>query len=217
MARIDEYLLSQVAAFQQRSISSVLDYILGTIFVECAYDIQTVSISGSPTGGTFTLTGGPLGGSTITLPWNATPAQVQVLINTTLSNTGSACVCQGTVLPAGSVQVIWTGTLTQQPQGLVTASGSGLSGGSGPAATATHTVVGVAQDAHPLHLAFANKVLAAPVAYMPILAQALASNAAIQTDYLTGQSSGSGVEAQITDAHLDAGVAAQYNLWSGAY
>lgn len=217
MARIDEYTLAINTTFQQRAISAILDYILGTIYTECAYDIQTVSISGLPTGGTFVLTGGPLGGSPVTPPFNATPAQIQVAINTVLGSSGGQCVCQGTVLPAGSVLVIWTGTLGQQPQGLMTANGAGLTGGSSPAASVAHTVVGVAQNGHPLHTALANKIIAAPSTYMPILAQLLASNAAIQTDYLTGQSSGAGVQTQVTDAHLDSAVAAQFNLWSGAY
>ena len=215
MARIDEYLLSQTAAFQQRVISSVIDYILSTIYTECAYDIQTISVSGSPTGGTFTLTGGPLGSNTIVIPYNATPFQVQSLL---VAPGGSiSCMCQGTVLPSGSVMVIWTGTLSQQPQGVMTVAANALTGGSTPTPSVAHTVVGVAQNAHPLHSALANKIIVAPSSFMAVLAQLLASNAAIQTDYLTGQASGAGVETQVTDAHIDAAVAAQFNLWSGAY
>ena len=215
MARLDEYTLAQSAPFQQRAISAVIDYILNTVYTECAYDIQTVSVSGSPTGGTFTLTGGPLGSNTVAIPFNASPSQVAVAINKAIAvPAGPFIFCQGTVLPAGSVLVISAGTLSQQPQGVMTISDNSLTGGSTPTPSVAHTVVGVAQDAHPLHSAFANKVIAAPATYMPILAQLLASNAAIQADYMGGTPD---TETQITDVHIDAAVASQFNLWSGAY
>jgi hypothetical protein len=223
MARLDEYLLASNATFQQRAISSIIDYIINTIYTESPYDLQTVTITGSPTGGTFTLTGGPLGGNILTLPWNATIAQVQIAINAVLAGpSGASCICMGTSLPSGSIMVIWVGTLSQQPQNVMTANGSGLTGGSGPTASVAHTVTGVSLQPHPYHVAFATKFMSAlgvsPTSSVVLgWVQMLASNAVIQTDYLNGQSSGNGVETQVTDAHIDAAVAAQIGLWSGAY
>src|ERR1700721_351494 len=215
MARIDQYTLNQSVPFQQRAISAVIDYILGTIYKECAYDIQTISVSGVPTGGSFPPTGGPLGSNTVVIPWNATPSQVAVAINAVLSiPAGPICFCQGTVLPAGSVVVIWAGTLSQQPQGLMSVAANALTGGTAPNASVAHTVVGVAQDAHPLHSSLANQIVANPSAFMVSRAQMLASDATIQADYMGGTP---GTETQITDAHIDAAVASQFNLWSGAY
>src|ERR1700727_1488043 len=81
MALTDVYSLGANTTFQQRAMAAILDYILNTIYVECAYDIQTITVTGSPTAGNFVLTGGPLGQGTITIPYNATPAQVQVMVN----------------------------------------------------------------------------------------------------------------------------------------
>jgi hypothetical protein len=212
MARIDEYTLSQNATFQQRCISSIIDYIINTIYTECSYDLQTVSVSGSPTGGTFTLTGGPLGSNTVTLPWNATPSQAQVAINAALSPSAAFCVCMGTQLPGGSILVIWAGSLSDQPEGVMTPT-SALTGGTSPTASVAHTVVGVANLAHPAHVALAKQIMASPLTYMPIYAQLLASNSQIQTDYIGGGS----VQTAVTDAHIDAAVASQFNLWSGSY
>lgn len=216
MARIDEYLLSQSTPFQQRAISSIIDYIVGTIFTECPYDLQTITVTGSPTSGTFTLSGGPLLG-TVTLPWNSTPGQVQLAINSVFSGTQLSCLCLGTVLPAGSVMVIWIGSLSQQPQNVMTVSSNNLAGGSTPTPSVAHTITGVANSGHPLRSTLANKIMSSPSTYMTNLSQLLASNSAIQTDYLNGQSSGSGVETQVTDAHIDSAVASQFNLWCGAY
>ena len=187
MAYTDEYTLASNATFQQRCLSALLDYIRVTIAGitnsgEVSYDIQTISCSGTPTGGTFTLSGGPLNG-TIGLPYNATPSQVGALLQAGLPSGGLAA-CLGTPLPSGSVEVVWYGSLAQSPQNLMTANSSGLTGGTTPTISVAHTVTGVAQPGHPLHVAFAQKVLAAPSSYLTIISYAVAGDANIQSDYL---------------------------------
>jgi hypothetical protein len=214
MALTDVYSLGANTTFQQRAMAAILNYILNTIYNECAYDIQTITVTGSPTAGNFVLTGGPLGQGTITIPYNATPAQVQVMINSIFTGTQLSCTCQGTVLPTGSVVVIWTGSLSQQPQNLMTVQANNLTGGSNPTPNIAHTVTGVAQNAHPLHSKLANAIIANPTSFLTIYPQMVACDATVQSQYTGGTPD---TETQVLDPAINSAVAAQFNLWSGAY
>lgn len=99
-------------------------------------DKQTVTITGSPTGGTFTLT---FGGQTTTgIAYNATTSAVQTALQA-LSSIGSG---NATVTgSAGAWVVLFAGAKAPGYQTLMTATSS-LTGGTNPAVTVTHTVVG---------------------------------------------------------------------------
>lgn len=101
-------------------------------------DVQTVTISGSPTGGTFTLTFG--GQTTSGIAYNAAASAVQSALQA-LSSIGSG---NATVSgPNGGPWIVdFTGTLGYASQTLMTANSSGLTGGSSPQATPTHTQTG---------------------------------------------------------------------------
>lgn len=209
MARIDEYTLGTNATFQQRCVASALDYIRNTIATEAVYDIQTLSVSGTPTGGTFTLGGGPLTG-VAGIPYNATSRQVEAALNANLAP-GNTCACSGGPLPGTGVMIVWDGNLSQSAQNILTVGTNSLTGGSSPAPSVAHTVVGVSSLAHPLHVAFAEKVIVNPTAFL-YLGMLIAGDANVIADYLAGSS----VQTAVTDAHIDSAVAAQFNLWSGA-
>jgi len=94
-------------------------------------EVQTVSITGSPTGGTFTLTFG--GDTTTGIAWDATAAQVQTALAALPSIGPGNVVCTGGPLPATPVQVEFTGTLGFANQATMTESSAGLTGGTSPA------------------------------------------------------------------------------------
>jgi hypothetical protein len=103
-------------------------------------DRQTITTTGVPTGGTFTLTFN--GRITAAIPYNATASQVASAL-AALTTIGSAnnIDCTGGPLPTGIV-VRFKEALGCAPQTL-TATGA-LTGGTTPAVAIAHTVTGVA-------------------------------------------------------------------------
>lgn len=112
---------------------------------------ETLSVTGSPTGGTFTLTYAAQ--TTAAIPWNATAAQIQTAL-IALSNIGPGDVmCSGGPLPAVPVVCDFTGvlsgTLASAP---MTASSAGLTGGTTPTVVVTRTVTGLSNAGTYQHL-----------------------------------------------------------------
>lgn len=101
-------------------------------------DIQTVTISGSPTGGTFTLTFGAQ--TTSTIAYNAAASAVQSAFQA-LSTVGS-----GNATVTGSNGGPWTitfaGTMANTAQPGITASGTSLTGGTSPSIAIVHSTTG---------------------------------------------------------------------------
>ncbi|MHC4733562.1 MAG: flagellar hook-basal body complex protein [Planctomycetota bacterium] len=101
---------------------------------------QRITITGTPTGGTFTLTYG--GQTTAAIPYNATAAQVDSALEA-LSTIGVGDVtCTGGGLPGTAVDVEFTGALAGQDVALLTVDDSGLTGGISPTGTITETTKG---------------------------------------------------------------------------
>lgn len=101
-------------------------------------DTQRVTITGNPTGGTFTLTSG--GTPTSSLAYNATAAQVETALAALVSiGTGNVSV-QGD--PGGPYTVEFIGTLAGDPVATMTAQSS-LTGGTTPGVTVTSVQDGV--------------------------------------------------------------------------
>lgn len=94
-------------------------------------EVQSVTVTGSPTGGTFTLTYS--GQTTAAIPFDATALQVQDALEA-LSN-----IAVGDVMvdgqPTGPYYVRFAGTLAGTDTAAMTASGAGLTGGSSPGVT----------------------------------------------------------------------------------
>ncbi|WP_179956703.1 phage tail protein [Amycolatopsis anabasis] len=100
-------------------------------------EVQTVAVTGGPTGGTFTLSLGAQ--TTSAIPYNATPAQVQDALEA-LSNIGEGNVAvAGGPLPGTAVTVTFVGALAGASQTLMTGSATGLTGGTSPAINVTRT------------------------------------------------------------------------------
>lgn len=105
-------------------------------------EIQTITITGSPTGGTFTLVWN--GQTTAALNWNATAAQVQTALQN-LSNVGANnCTVTGGPGPSTAFTAEFTGTLGFAAQALITRGTDSLTGGSSPDVSITRAQAGQA-------------------------------------------------------------------------
>jgi len=103
-------------------------------------EVQTVTVTGTPTGGTYTLTFN--GQTTSGIPYNATSSQVQSAL-VALSNIGAGDVlCAGGPHPGTPITVTFQGDLAGGDVPQMTASATGLTGGTSPAVTVTTTTPG---------------------------------------------------------------------------
>lgn len=99
--------------------------------------VQTVKLTGSPTGGTFTLTAG--GGTTSALPYNATPAIVQAALELLAPiGVGNALVTGTLLTDTNGFDVAYSGTKVGITQNLTTS--ATLTGGTSPTSTITQKV-----------------------------------------------------------------------------
>lgn len=104
-----------------------------------AREKQTVTITGTPTGGTFTLTFG--GQTTGTIAYNAAAATVEAALEL-LSTIGQGNV-QVTGNAGGPYTVEFVGQLQNSNVADMTASGAGLTGGTSPSVTIATATAGV--------------------------------------------------------------------------
>ena len=106
--------------------------------------VQTVTVSGTPTGGTFTLGVTPIAfgnPTTIVVPYNQTVAAAQTQFDA-VYGPGNTIV-SGTTLPGGSLIVKFVGALSAQPVAAFTKVANGLTGGTSPDYAIAQTTVGV--------------------------------------------------------------------------
>ncbi|MGW4114822.1 phage tail tube protein [Actinosynnema sp. NPDC004786] len=100
---------------------------------------QTITVTGGPTGGDFTLTA--QGGTTGDIPWNATAAQIMTALVALPNIDASDVIVTGGPLPGSPVVVTWTGRYQGQAQTLITVDDSGLTGGTTPEITVAKTTL----------------------------------------------------------------------------
>jgi hypothetical protein len=101
-------------------------------------DVQTVTVTGAPTGGTFTLVWNTH--TTGTIAYNASAATVQAaLVALTGVGVGQVTV---TGVNGGPWLVDWTGTLGYAVQPVITLGTNSLTGGTSPSVTIAHTQPG---------------------------------------------------------------------------
>lgn len=105
-----------------------------------ANEVQTLTMTGTPTGGTFTLSFG--GQTTAAIAYNASAAAVQAALEL-LTNIGSGNVLgAGGALPGTPVTITFQGALAATDVPLMTANSASLTGGSTPTMTPTTTTAG---------------------------------------------------------------------------
>jgi hypothetical protein len=133
--------LAKVFAAQLAPGTYALGTVLGLQSAAAANDVQTATVSGSPTGGTFTLNvTWPANNSTATaaIAYNASAATVQAAV--------AAVVGTGNVAVTGSAGGPWTvtfqGKLTDQPVSVMAIGTNSLTGGSSPTVGVVHTTTG---------------------------------------------------------------------------
>lgn len=112
---------------------------------------ETLTMTGTPTGGTFTLTYSAQ--TTSAIPYNATAAQVQAAL-IALSNIGPGDVMvSGGPFPATPIVVDFTGTLSGTVSGApLTMSAVGLTGGTSPTIGIVRTTTGLSNAGTYQHL-----------------------------------------------------------------
>jgi hypothetical protein len=127
-------------------------------------EVQTITVTGTPTGGNFKLTF--QGAQTANIAYNAIASAVQSALEA-LSTIGSGNVlCSGGPLPGTPVTVTFQGTLAAQSLPQMTADSSGLTGGTTPTATVTTATEGV--EAEPVIFEQIVHEAAAPVQIPPL-------------------------------------------------
>ena len=104
--------------------------------------VQTVSITGTPTGGTFTLT--YEGRTTAPIAYNATAIAVRTALFALDVFDSPDIVASGGALPTTPVVLTFGGNYAGMPVSAFTANGSGLTGGTSPAVSVAQTTAGVA-------------------------------------------------------------------------
>lgn len=102
--------------------------------------VQTVTETGGPTGGTFTLTFG--GQTTTPLPYNCDAPTMQAALQALSSIGANNVLCSGGPLPGAGIVCTFQKALGGLPQATMTHTDS-LTGGSTPAAAIAATTVGV--------------------------------------------------------------------------
>lgn len=108
--------------------------------VTAANAVQRVTITGTPTGGNFTLTYD--GATTGNIAYNASAADVKTALEA-LSTIGTGDIATaGGALPGAFVTVTFQNALGNRNVPAMTASGAGLTGGTGPAVAITTTTQG---------------------------------------------------------------------------
>jgi hypothetical protein len=116
--------------------------VLGQI-TSSADDKQTFTATGTPTGGSFTfIVTNPITGATanLVIPYNATSAALKTLADA-IFGVGNT-VAGGGAWPGTALTLTGAGALANTPIPVAVASTNGLTGGTTPAATVAHTVVG---------------------------------------------------------------------------
>lgn len=120
-----------------------INYAAGTVLGEQVGNdaVYSLAITGSPTGGTFTITFG--GQTTAAIPYNANALAVQQAIEALSSVGAGGVLCSGGAPPGTAVTVTFSNQLGKQVITAPTTTGS-LTGGSSPAAAFTSVTAGSA-------------------------------------------------------------------------
>ncbi|HVZ40621.1 MAG TPA: hypothetical protein VHI13_15180 [Candidatus Kapabacteria bacterium] len=110
-------------------------------------EVQSISISGSPTGGTFRLRLGTYSIRTVAIPFNADAATVALAL-VALPGIGTGGItCSGGPLPGTPVSVAFAGTNAVRDMPPLTVQASLLTGGTNPAVAVSVTTPGVTATA----------------------------------------------------------------------
>jgi hypothetical protein len=114
--------------------------VLGQVGPAAVNDVQTVTITGAPTAGTFTLVNPATGAASAAIAFNATAAAVQgALTAPAMFGTGNVTV---TGAGSGPYTVTFVGAYAAMPMAPLTLGTNALGGGTTPGVTIAHTTTG---------------------------------------------------------------------------
>ncbi len=105
-------------------------------------DVQTVTITGTPTGGTFELSYGGFSTVGLDVTSGVTAAAVSTALEGLTSIGAGNVHCTGGPLPGTGVVVTFVGALAARPITLMTSTNDAFTGGTAPASHVAHTTVG---------------------------------------------------------------------------
>lgn len=118
----------------------VMTFLIGGGVILTPSEVQTLAITGGPTGGTFTLTFSSQ--TTGTIAYNATASAVQTALEALSNINPGDVICTGGPLPGTAVVVTFAGQYAGTDVPTMTANSGGLTGGTAPAAGVTVTTPG---------------------------------------------------------------------------
>ena len=118
----------------------ILEFLIGGAVILTPSEVQTITITGSPTGGVFTLTFS--GQTTASIDFDATAAEVRTALEALSNIDPGDVVVAGGPLPGTAVTVTFSGQYAGQDVALMTDVDAGLTGGTTPAVTVTTTTPG---------------------------------------------------------------------------
>jgi hypothetical protein len=150
-----------------------------------AAEVQTVTITGTPTGGTYTLTFD--GSTTAAIAYNATAAAVQSALEALPNVTPGDVTAAGGPHPGTAVTVTFSGEWTGDVP-VMTASGASLTGGSSPAVAVTTTTAGGSAGTGGLEVAAGHLFNSTPINGTADLGAPLMEHGVVRIAYLPANS-----------------------------
>lgn len=118
----------------------IIEFLIGGAVILTPSEVQTITITGTPTGGNFTLTFS--GQTTASIAYNAAAAAVQSALEALSNIAPGDVVCAGGPLPGTPVTVTFAGVYAGTDVALMTDNDAGLTGGTTPAVVVTTTTGG---------------------------------------------------------------------------
>lgn len=119
---------------------NILEFLIGGAVILTPSEVQTVTITGGPTGGTYTLTFS--GQTTAGIAYNATATAVRTALEALSNIEVGDVTTAGGPHPGTAITVTFTGQYAGTDVAQMTASSAGLTGGSTPTVTVTTTTGG---------------------------------------------------------------------------
>lgn len=119
---------------------NLFKFLIGGATILTPSEVQTVTITGTPTGGNFTLEFS--GQETANIAWNAAASAVQAALEALSNITPGDVVCAGGPLPGTAVTCTFGGQYAGTDVALMVEDDAGLTGGTAPAVTVTTTTPG---------------------------------------------------------------------------
>jgi hypothetical protein len=208
MSLSDAVQITSVGDFQQRVAAAVVQAAVN-VGTEVANEVQTLSISGGPTGGTFTLT--YAGQTTVTIAFNANAATVQTALQNLTSIGSGNVICTGGPLPGTPITITFAGTLGNLPLNLITIGTNSLTGGSTPTPSVSRTTAGVSVVNHTARAAQAKQILLNQSNYAQLYLLPVAVLSTTQTDYPASNHYQLNVAASQADTDINNAVSAIFN------